>query len=49
MKCEICSKLIIEAPEIVLVSIMSALNVFDTLSIFVNLENVYAGWNTLMS
>ena len=30
IKCEICSKLTIEAPDIVQVSLLLALNIFDT-------------------
>ena len=40
IKCEICSKLIIEAPDIVLVPLFLTLNIIDTL--------FRAGCNTLM-
>ena len=51
-----CSKSTIEAPDIVLGSLLLTLNIFDTLFywgffvllFFAEFEHVNAGWNTLL-
>ena len=50
IKCEICSKLTIELSDVVLVSLLLTLNVFDTLfyCFFADLEHVNGGWNILL-
>ena len=48
--CQICSKLTIEASDIVMVSLMLILNIFDTcvVAFFANFEHVNARSNTLL-
>ena len=55
--CEICSKLTIEASDIVLVSLLLTLNIFDPLFqsfyvfvvvVFADFEHVNGEWNTLL-
>lgn len=43
---EISSKLVTEAPDILLVSLLLTLNIFDTFFnvSFINFENVFVGW-----
>ena len=50
MKCETCSKITIEAPDIVLVSLFLTLNIFGILfkCFLAEFEHVNAGWNTLL-
>ena len=48
-KWDVFSKLTIEAPNILLVSVLLKLNIFDTCSsvIFADFEHVNANWNTI--
>ena len=50
IKCKICSQLTVELPDVVLVSLLSTLNVFDTLfyCFFADFDHVNGGWNTLL-
>ena len=49
--CEMCSKLTIEASDVVFMSLLLTLNIFDTLfywGFFADFEHVNGGWNTLL-
>ena len=50
IKCKICSKLTIDAPDINLVSLRLTLNIFGPLfgCFLADFEHVNAGWNTLL-
>ena len=49
IKCETCSKLTVEAADIVQVPSLLTLNIVDTfLVFFAKFEYVNAGWNTLL-
>ena len=49
IKCETCSKLTVEATDVVLVPSLLTVNIVDTfLVFFAEFEYVNAGWNTLL-
>ena len=51
IKCKLCSKLTVEAPDVILVLLFLTFNILDHCSsvFFAGFEHVNAGWSTLLS